>query len=145
MLVSEPDRWFIWDYWSDEATAPDFAKTVDIHRKPGYDPRELRLAPGLPGSRLRLATKLLRRAVGQRTLLDVISLDTTRVGGSHGRCDASGYGVLMMPNHQPDLDAVVPCTAVRDLVLQEAFGTDAVNAKAAEASTHPGRQSDRRY
>ena len=45
VLVAEPGRWFSYNYWLDDAKAPDFARTVDIHRKPGYDPVELFLDP----------------------------------------------------------------------------------------------------
>src|SRR4029077_19579025 len=36
-----PDAWFTYYYWLDDRNAPDFARLVDIHRKPGYDPVEL--------------------------------------------------------------------------------------------------------
>jgi hypothetical protein len=41
VLISKPDRWFAYYWWLDDALAPSFARTVDIHRKPGYDPVEL--------------------------------------------------------------------------------------------------------
>ena len=41
MLISKPDQWFAYYWWLDDAKAPAFARTVDIHRKPGYDPVEL--------------------------------------------------------------------------------------------------------
>jgi predicted AlkP superfamily pyrophosphatase or phosphodiesterase len=41
VLVAEDSAWFDYRWWSDPAEAPSFAKTVDIHRKPGYDPLEL--------------------------------------------------------------------------------------------------------
>jgi len=43
-LVADPDAWFTC-YWpttgSKTRDPPDFAPTVEIHRKPGYDPAEL--------------------------------------------------------------------------------------------------------
>ncbi len=45
VLVAEPDAWFTYYYWLDDANAPDFAKAVEIHKKPGYDPAELFLDP----------------------------------------------------------------------------------------------------
>ncbi|MEN9577891.1 MAG: hypothetical protein RJA70_900, partial [Pseudomonadota bacterium] len=36
VALSKPDRWFSYYYWLDDERAPDFARTVDIHRKPGY-------------------------------------------------------------------------------------------------------------
>jgi predicted AlkP superfamily pyrophosphatase or phosphodiesterase len=121
VLVSEPDRWFIWDYWTDPARAPDYARTVDIHRKPGYDPRELRFAPGWRGNRIRLALKLLQKKLGQRTLLDAISLDTTRIRGSHGRTDPTGDGILLLDQPDAPLADRPRCTEVRDLVLSTLF------------------------
>ena len=41
IVLSEPDAWFTYYYWLEDSLAPDFARTVDIHRKPGYDPCEL--------------------------------------------------------------------------------------------------------
>lgn len=43
ILVSSPDSWQAYYWWLDDAQAPSFARTVDIHRKPGYDPVELHL------------------------------------------------------------------------------------------------------
>ncbi len=45
VALANPDRWFSYYWWLDDAKAPDFARTVDIHRKPGYDPMELFLDP----------------------------------------------------------------------------------------------------
>ena len=45
VAVSRADRWFTYYYWLDDDRAPDYARTVDIHRKPGYDPVELFLDP----------------------------------------------------------------------------------------------------
>ncbi|MCH2134128.1 MAG: alkaline phosphatase family protein [Phycisphaerales bacterium] len=123
VLLSEHDRWFTWDYWLDDSCAPDFARTVDIHRKPGYDPRELFLAPGWAGSKPRLAAKLLAKKLGQRTVFDAISLDTSRIGGSHGRVSAGGDGTIILPGVTKDLPERTACTAVRDLVLDSLFGS----------------------
>jgi predicted AlkP superfamily pyrophosphatase or phosphodiesterase len=41
VLISHPRKWFAYYWWLDDAQAPDFARTVDIHRKPGYDPVEM--------------------------------------------------------------------------------------------------------
>ena len=45
MVLARPDSWFTYYYWLDDSRAPDFARTVDIHRKPGYDPAELFIHP----------------------------------------------------------------------------------------------------
>ena len=85
MAVSRADRWFTYYYWLDDDRAPDYARTVDIHRKPGYDPVELFLDPKLPLPMLKVAWTLLKRKLGFRSLLDVIGLDASLVKGSHGR------------------------------------------------------------
>jgi predicted AlkP superfamily pyrophosphatase or phosphodiesterase len=41
VLISKPEQWFAYYWWLDDAKAPKFARTVDIHRKPGYDPVEM--------------------------------------------------------------------------------------------------------
>ncbi|MCP5536656.1 MAG: alkaline phosphatase family protein [Akkermansiaceae bacterium] len=85
IAVAEADAWFTYYYWNDDAKAPDFARCVDIHRKPGYDPVELFLDPGLPFPKARIAAFLLKKKLGFRALLDVIPLDAGLVKGSHGR------------------------------------------------------------
>jgi predicted AlkP superfamily pyrophosphatase or phosphodiesterase len=84
VLLAERDAWFAYPYWLDDRRAPDFARTVDIHRKPGYDPCELFLDPALRFPRLRVARRLLQRKLGLRTRFDVVPLDPTLVKGSHG-------------------------------------------------------------
>jgi predicted AlkP superfamily pyrophosphatase or phosphodiesterase len=85
VAVAARDRWFAYPYWFDDAAAPDFARTVDIHRKPGYDPAELFLDPKRRLVKARLAARLLQKALGFRYLLDVVPLDPSPVRGSHGR------------------------------------------------------------
>ena len=85
VAVAAPDRWFTYYYWLDDAKLPDFARTVDIHRKPGYDPVELFLDPTIPLPALKIAWTLAKKKLGFRTLLDVIGTDSSLVRGSHGR------------------------------------------------------------
>jgi len=85
VAVAEPGAWFTYYYWLDDARAPDFARTVDIHRKPGYDPVELYLDPKIPFPKAKIAWALAKRKLGQRALMEVIPLDATLVKGSHGR------------------------------------------------------------
>jgi hypothetical protein len=85
IAVAAEGAWFTYYYWLDDALAPDFARCVDIHRKPGYDPVELFLDPQIPVIKLRILWRLLRRQLGFRTLMDVIPLDAGLVKGSHGR------------------------------------------------------------
>jgi type I phosphodiesterase/nucleotide pyrophosphatase len=90
VLLAEPDAWFTYYYWLDDRRAPDFARTVEIHRKPGYDPVELFLDPAIRMPALSVGWKLARRQLGFRTLLDVIPLEATLVKGSHGRQTSAG-------------------------------------------------------
>jgi hypothetical protein len=83
--VAAPQAWFTYYFWLDDRRAPDFARTVEIHRKPGYDPVELFLDPVIRVPPLTVGWKLLKRKAGFRSLLDVIPLDATLVKGSHGR------------------------------------------------------------
>lgn len=85
VAIAAPDRWFTYYYWLDDALAPDFARTVDIHKKPGYDPCELFLDPRIPAVKTKIAWTLFKKAMGFRTRLDVIPLDASLVKGSHGR------------------------------------------------------------
>ena len=85
VAVAEPKAWFTYYYWEDDAVAPDFARTIDIHRKPGYDPVELFVDPELKAPALKIASFLAKKKLGMRGLLDVIPLDATLVKGSHGR------------------------------------------------------------
>jgi len=85
VVVADSKSWFTYYYWLDDSKAPDYARTVDIHRKPGYDPVELFLNPAIKALPLKVAIKLLKKKVGFRTLLDIIPLDATLVKGSHGR------------------------------------------------------------
>jgi predicted AlkP superfamily pyrophosphatase or phosphodiesterase len=123
VLTSTPRRWFTWDYWNDDAKAPDYARTVDIHRKPGYDPRELFLDPTLTAPKLKIAGTLLKKKLGFRTLLDVIPLDTTLVRGSHGRTDLGDdrRPVLLSSESMDALPEQVECAAVRDIMLDLLF------------------------
>ena len=85
MVVAKENAWFTYYYWLDDARAPDFARTVDIHRKPGFDPVELFVNPNLPLPKLKITWRLLQKQLGFRMLMDVIPLDATLVKGSHGR------------------------------------------------------------
>ncbi len=124
VAVSKADRWFSYYYWLDDARAPDYARTVDIHRKPGYDPVELFVDPEIRWPKLAMATRLAKRKLGMRTLLDVISLkDTKLVKGSHGRpTDDPQEGALVISS-RPDLlpEGALEATAFKQLVLDHVF------------------------
>ncbi|MEH0155766.1 nucleotide pyrophosphatase/phosphodiesterase family protein [Limibacter armeniacum] len=89
VAIATPKAWFTYYYWLNEKKAPDFARTVDIHRKPGYDPAELFIDPELKNPLFNIGMKLLKRKIGFRTLLDIIPLNPSLVKGSHGRVPES--------------------------------------------------------
>jgi predicted AlkP superfamily pyrophosphatase or phosphodiesterase len=124
VVVSARDRWFSYPYWLDDDLAPDFARTVDIHRKPGYDPVELFLDPALAMPKLKIAGTLLRRKLGFRALLDVVPLDTALVKGSHGRLtDTPDEGPVFITNDPERLPAgdAIDARQVKDAVLAHVF------------------------
>lgn len=125
IALSEPDAWFTYYYWLDAARQPDFAPTVDIHRKPGYDPAELFINPRLVLPKLKIAGKVLKKKLGFRYLMDVIPTDGQLVRGSHGLPAASRDESPLLISSQPELvpDAELAPTAVRDLLLSHIFGT----------------------
>ena len=82
VVVANEESWVTYYFWMDDAVAPDYARAVDIHKKPGYDPVEMFMR-----SKGRAAYKLLRKKAGFRYVMDVIPLDATLVKGSHGRLE----------------------------------------------------------
>ena len=103
VAVARENSWFTYYYWLDDARAPDFARCVDIHRKPGYDPVELFLDPQIPLVKLKILGRLLQKKLGFRMLMDVIPLDATLVKGSHGCRPASTGDWPVFISEQPAL------------------------------------------
>ncbi len=124
VAVAAADSWFTYYHFLDDAHAPDFARTVDIHRKPGYDPVELLFDPRLRLPKLAVAARLARKAIGMRTLMDVIGLDASVVRGSHGRpTDREEDGPLFITTAPELLEpGPVPAAAVKQLLLDHVFG-----------------------
>jgi predicted AlkP superfamily pyrophosphatase or phosphodiesterase len=103
IAVAKANAWFTYYYWLDDALAPDFARCVDIHRKPGYDPVELFLDPKIPAVKLKILWRLLQKKLGFRMLMDVIPLDATLVKGSHGRIPESEKDFPVFITNRKDL------------------------------------------
>jgi predicted AlkP superfamily pyrophosphatase or phosphodiesterase len=123
VAVACADSWFTYYHFLDDARAPDFARTVEIHRKPGYDPAELVFDPKIRLPKLAVAARLARKALGMRYLMDVIGLDATVVRGSHGRpTDREEDGPLFITT-APELlaEGPVPATSVKQLLLDHLF------------------------
>ncbi|MGN7990135.1 alkaline phosphatase family protein [Pedobacter sp. 22226] len=110
VLIAKENSWFTYYFWLDDAKAPDYARVVDIHKKPGYDPVEMFMT-----SKLRAGYKLLRKKAGFRYVMDVIPLDATLVKGSHGRTNVTDeYKPVLVTSkpvgktlHAPDIYEVI--------------------------------------
>jgi predicted AlkP superfamily pyrophosphatase or phosphodiesterase len=125
VAISTADSWFAYPWWNDDARAPDFARTVDIHRKPGYDPCELFLDPKIRFAKGRIAWRLFQRKLGMRALLDVIPLDASLVRGSHGRVEmAHARRPLMMVDDGDNDDLEVRACDVMPFLMRQIFGRD---------------------
>ncbi|WP_324650811.1 alkaline phosphatase family protein [Georgenia sp. H159] len=118
VLVAEPGAWFTYYYWLDDANAPDFAKLVEIHKKPGYDPVELFMDPKDRWVKLRAGTALARKKLGMRYTMDVVPLDPAPLRGSHGRLPESPEeGPVLLCSDAATATDHVRATDVRDLLL----------------------------
>jgi len=122
VVLAKPDAWFTYYYWLDEACAPDFARTVDIHHKPGYDPVELFIDPKLKYPKASIAWRLLKKKLGQRTLMDLIPLDATLVKGSHGSlCPSNEKPIVITSEADLLTHDCIHATEVKALILSHLF------------------------
>ena len=119
VLVAEPDAWFTYYYWLDDERAPDFARQVEIHRKPGYDPAELFMDPEDRLVKARAGAALVRKKIGMRYVMGVVPLDPSPVRGTHGRlpADARDAPVLICSDGAVARERIA-ATDVRDLLLE---------------------------
>ncbi len=124
VCVAEAGCWFAYHYWLDEARRPDFAPTVDIHRKPGYDPTELFLDPALSFPKLKIAKTLAKKILGFRYLMDVIGTDPTLVKGSHGRLyDDLDLGAVFISSSKTQATDRVHATEIHQRILNATHST----------------------
>jgi predicted AlkP superfamily pyrophosphatase or phosphodiesterase len=123
VVVADANSWFTYYFWLDDAKAPDYARCVDIHRKPGYDPVELIMDPAIPIPMLKVGTKLLKKKLGFRYLMDVIPLDATLVKGAHGRVPESDLDkpLLVCEASLTQEERIAP-TSVFDLIVKAVQG-----------------------
>ncbi|MHC2991500.1 phosphodiesterase [Pontibacter sp. HJ8] len=119
VAVADKNSWFTYYFWLDDKRAPDYARMVDIHKKPGYDPVELFADPKIKFLMPLVVGKLLKKKLGFRTLMDIIPLDATLVKGSHGRIpeEKSEWPVLFTKSKHTQLPASIQATEVYDLIL----------------------------
>ncbi|QDT40656.1 Type I phosphodiesterase / nucleotide pyrophosphatase [Gimesia alba] len=126
VVVAAPGAWFTYYFWLDDRVAPDYARTVDIHRKPGYDPVELFIDPQIRFPKLRIARRLAQKKLGFRYYMDLTSLDANLVKGSHGRLPTPGKEeteapVFISSSKMIERDEI-PMTVVKELLLELQFG-----------------------
>lgn len=122
IALSQKNRWFSYYYWDHPHEEPDFARTVDIHRKPGYDPVELFREPGF-FTKLKIAHFLLKKTLGFRALMKIIPLDANLVKGSHGVLpDQEEEAPLLITSEKIALQQP-SMTDVRRILLEMMFPT----------------------
>jgi len=123
VAVAAPQAWFTYYFWLDDARAPDYARTVDIHRKPGYDPVELFVDPAIKAPKLKIGWTLAKRKLGMRAMMDVIPLDASLVKGSHGLPAPHPEAGAMLMSDVPALltEQEISPTDVKDLILRHLF------------------------
>ena len=123
VVIADADSWFTYYFWLDDAKAPDYARCVDIHRKPGYDPVELVLNPSIKIPVLTVGSKVLKKKLGFRYLMDVIPLDATLVKGAHGRIPESDLDKpLFVSEASINSAEKIQPTAVFDLIIKAVSG-----------------------
>jgi predicted AlkP superfamily pyrophosphatase or phosphodiesterase len=126
IAISKENAWFTYYYWLSDSRAPDFARTVDIHRKPGYDPVELFMNPKLRFPKLSIAKRIIKKKMGFRTLMDVIPIDADLVKGSHGRMPTSSSDMPIFISSNGNLSSIkgiIHATDVKELILSHIFDT----------------------
>lgn len=117
ILLAKPRAWFAYPFWLDDALAPDYARAVAIHHKPGFDPCELFWDPKLFAPKLRAARRLIQKKLGFRTIFDVVPLDASIVRGSHGLAASDPRDRPILIGHGPNPGESVAMAGVRDLLL----------------------------
>ncbi|TLM75014.1 alkaline phosphatase family protein [Pseudarthrobacter sp. NamB4] len=128
VVIAEPGAWFTYYFWLDDDRAPEYARGVDIHRKPGYDPAELFFNPADRLAKAKAGLNLVKKKLGLRYAMSTVPLDPTHVRGTHGRLpDSADSTPLVIGSTDRIPSAVeafvnsgrqVPAAAVKDLVLQ---------------------------
>jgi predicted AlkP superfamily pyrophosphatase or phosphodiesterase len=109
VVLADTDSWFTYYFWNDDTKAPDFARMVDIHKKPGYDPVEMLTDPKDKLVMAKVIGKLIQKKMGFRTVMDIIPLDANLIKGSHGRIpeDTDDYPIFITNNKTLKLDEVL--------------------------------------
>jgi len=124
VVLAKEHAWFTYYYWLEDSVAPDFARCVDIHRKPGYDPVELFIDPTLKFPKLKIASRLLRKKLGFRMLMDLIPLDASLVKGSHGvrSHDSKNHPIILSRRTELLNSPIIEATDVYEIIKQHILG-----------------------
>jgi Type I phosphodiesterase / nucleotide pyrophosphatase len=117
IVLAEPSAWLAYPFWMDDRLAPDYARCIDIHRKPGFDPCELFFDPKLLWPMGHAIRRLVQKKLGFRTLFDVIPLDAGIVRGSHGLRASETHDRPILVGDGPTPSDDLAMTDVRDLLL----------------------------
>ncbi|HYG39426.1 MAG TPA: nucleotide pyrophosphatase/phosphodiesterase family protein [Cytophagales bacterium] len=119
VVLADRKSWFNYYYWLDDAKAPDFARIVEIHKKPGFDPVEMFLNPSIKFPLVKVGSILMKKKLGFRYLMDVIPLDPSLIKGSHGRYpDSPEEGPLIIASEDSPLNKnAIDATEVCNLIL----------------------------
>jgi predicted AlkP superfamily pyrophosphatase or phosphodiesterase len=128
VAIAEPGAWFTYYFWLDDDRAPEYARGVDIHRKPGYDPAELFFNPADKLAKAKAGLNLVKKKLGLRYAMSTVPLDATHVRGTHGRLPDSPDGTPLIIGSEDRIPSSiesllnsgrqVPAAAVKKLVLQ---------------------------
>jgi predicted AlkP superfamily pyrophosphatase or phosphodiesterase len=123
VAIAEAGAWFTYYYWWDDEKAPDFAPTVSIHDKPGYDPAEMLFDPEIRFPKLKAAGRLIQKKLGFRYIMDLIPTNGKGVKGSHGRIESSPGNNPLIASKQSDFipDSTIPPTSIQHIILQHLF------------------------
>ncbi len=118
VVIADRNSWFTYYFWEQDEKAPDYARMVDIHKKPGYDPVELFTDPADPFVMPKVAGKLLKKKLGFRTVLNIIPLKPELVRGSHGRMPEDNLDYPILMTNAPDLlgEASLKATSVYEVI-----------------------------
>ncbi|MPY60688.1 alkaline phosphatase family protein [Streptomyces spongiae] len=119
VAVADRDAWFTYYYWLDDDRAPDFARQVEIHRKPGYDPAELLYDDTVPAVKLRAVGQVARKKLGLRYRISTVPLNPAGVRGSHGRLPADpADGPVLLCSEPDQAREAFAATEVKTLLLR---------------------------
>ena len=118
VVVAKKNAWFSYYWWLDDELAPDFARTVDIHRKPGYDPAELLIDSAIKFPLVNAVWFLLKKRLGLRALLKLTPLSGEQIKGSHGRIPDDPLDWPVIISSQPAaLKSVCTSTEVHPYII----------------------------